>query len=297
MPREWLFRLCERKRKVSEKLQICEVSPRDGLQSAGKVLSVEERVSFCSSLIHAGLKKIEVGSLVNPQKVPAMAQSDEVFLKLKEKHPQAELWLLVPNEKGLIRAIEIGSENIAFFTATSETFNLKNINQTLKNSVENLVRMVDLARKAKIKNLRLYISTVFHCAYEGKKNPTRDLKIFEDIFSLFEEISLGDTTGKGTEEQMQELLEFLSIKEYRKKIWWHFHDTYGSALSLIKLALKENYRFFDASAGGIGGCPFAPGARGNVDTLALIKLAQEMQIPNDYSFDKIKSAIPATLVG
>ena len=275
---------------MSDRLQICEVAPRDGLQSLGRVLTVNQRIEFCRRLIRAGLTKIEVGALVNPQAVPAMADSDQVFISLKKEFPDASLSLLIPNEKGLLRALEIGVSSIAFFTATSETFNRKNINRSVKESISLIGSMAEQARQGRCNLLRLYISTVFDCAYEGSKNPIEDLPQFEPLFSLVDEISLGDTTGRGDGKNMSELLGWLAKKSYKDKIWWHFHDTWQRAEELARLALAAGYRKFDSSAGGIGGCPFSPGAKGNIDTMKLIKLAHDLSIPCDIDIQKINMA-------
>ncbi|HRP69330.1 MAG TPA: hydroxymethylglutaryl-CoA lyase [Turneriella sp.] len=264
-------------------LEICEVAPRDGLQSASKILTVEERVLFVESLYARGFKKIEVGSLVNPTRVPTMAHSDAVFIALVKAHGENKnnYSLLVPNEKGFDRAIQIGCKSVAFFTATSETFNKKNINRTVAESIAELHLLIERAR-AQGMRVRLYISTVFDCAYEGIKNPEVDLQQFISLFSLVDEISLGDTTGKATEAQVKSLMAHAILKPYREKIWWHFHDTYRLAGANVRACLAAGFRRFDASAGGIGGCPFSPGAKGNIATEKVVALAEELGIPHQF---------------
>jgi len=274
------------------KLEICEVAPRDGLQSAAKILSVDERVAFVSNLVACGLTKVEVGSLVNPKLVPTMASSDEVFAALIERHPQhrENFSLLVPNEKGLLRAIEIGCSSVAFFTATSETFNKKNINRSVAESLTELNPLVARAREQRMR-IRLYISTVFDCAYEGTKHPEKDLQQFLPVFDRVDEISLGDTTGKATTAQVAALVADGILQPWREKIWWHFHDTYQLAAANVRYAIGQGFTRFDASAGGIGGCPFSPGAKGNVATEKVLQIAEELGLTHGV---RLPLALPYT---
>lgn len=255
-------------------LEICEVAPRDGLQSASRTLSVAERVSFIQGLYVCGLKKIEVGSLVNPKLVPSMADSDQVFNAVCEATPtnRDNFSLLIPNEKGFNRALEIGCASVAFFTATSETFNKKNINRSVGESLEDLRHLIQHAKEKKLR-IRLYISTVFDCAYEGTKQPEKDLIAFLPLFDKVDEISLGDTTGKATMLQVKALIESELLEPWRKKLWWHFHDTYALAEDNVSLTMDLGFTRFDSSAGGIGGCPFSPGAKGNVATEKVLAIA------------------------
>lgn len=259
------------------KLEICEVSPRDGLQSAAQILTVEQRVAFVAGLVACGLDKIEVGALVNPKLVPAMADSDAVYLRLAELLPDkcANFSLLVPNTKGLERALAIGCRYVAFFTATSETFNKKNINRSVAESITEITPLIARAKAAGMR-VRLYISTVFDCAYEGTKTPEEDLRPFLPLWDGVDEISLGDTTGKATEEQVARLITHGVLEPWRAKIWWHFHDTFNRAEANTLCAMRYHFTRFDSSAGGIGGCPFSPGAKGNIATEKLLHLAEKM---------------------
>lgn len=277
---------------MKSKLEICEVGPRDGLQSAAQILSVAERVTFVSGLVACGLTKVEVGSLVNPKLVPTMAGSDEVFAALIERHPEHRdgFSLLVPNEKGLMRAIEIGCSSVAFFTATSETFNKKNINRSVAESLAELNPLIAQAHEQRMRT-RLYISTVFDCAYEGTKHPERDLQQFLPLFDRVDEISLGDTTGKATTMQVAALVEHGILQPWREKIWWHFHDTYRLAAANVRYAIGQGFTCFDASAGGIGGCPFSPGAKGNIATEKVIEIAEELGLAHSV---QLPLALPYT---
>ena len=273
-------------------LQICEVGPRDGLQSAAKILSVQERVEFVDNLLKAGLNKIEVGSLVNPKLVPTMASSEVVFVTLAQKYPErrTDFSLLVPNEHGLNKAREIDCRSIALFSATSNTFNQKNINRTVQESIEQLKPLIIEARAAKMR-VRLYISTVFDCAYEGTMDPVKGLEAFLPFFNTVDEISLGDTTGRATIAQIKTLLASKILDPYLPKLWWHFHDTFQLAGENTRYCMQQGFLQYDSSAGGIGGCPFSPGAKGNIATEKVLQIAEELNIPHSYNLPLVKMAI------
>lgn len=262
---------------MNKELEICEVGPRDGLQSAAKILTVAERVAFISRLFGSGLYKIEVGSLVNPKLVPTMAESDAVFTGITELYPQnkANFSLLVPNQRGLDAAKAIGCESVAFFSATSETFNKKNINRGVHESIAELGPLIAQARTHRMR-IRLYVSTVFDCAYQGTMHPVTDLVPFLPLFEQVDEVSLGDTTGRATVAQMREILTSGILSALKEKIWWHFHDTFQLAGENTRFAMQQGFTRFDASAGGIGGCPFSPGAKGNIATEKVIAIAEEI---------------------
>jgi hydroxymethylglutaryl-CoA lyase len=271
-------------------LEICEVGPRDGLQSAAVVLSVAERVDFIAGLVENGLTKVEVGSLVNPKLVPTMADSDKVFASVADKFPtnKKNFSLLVPNQRGFETAKAIGCKSIALFSATSEVFNKKNINRSVQESVADLGFLISAAR-AEHMRIRLYISTVFDCAYEGTMDPVKDLETFLPLFSSVDEISLGDTTGRATQQQVASLTESGLLSPYQEKIWWHFHDTFGLAVDNTRLCMKNGFTRFDSSAGGIGGCPFSPGAKGNMATEKVLSVADEMGLQHSI---KLPLVIP-----
>ncbi|AFM12009.1 hydroxymethylglutaryl-CoA lyase [Turneriella parva] len=274
----------------AKQLEICEVGPRDGLQSAAQILSVAARVAFVEQLVAAGLTKVEVGSLVNPKLVPTMADSDKVYSALQPTAAaaSAEFSLLVPNPRGLEQAIAIGCKSIAFFTATSETFNQKNINRSVAESLADLTPMINRARTAGM-TTRLYISTVFDCAYEGTMDAVNDLKRFVPLFTQVDEISLGDTTGRATKKQVSDLVASGLLANFHDKIWWHFHDTYRLAAENATWCMQNGFRKFDSSAGGIGGCPFSPGAKGNIATEKVLQLADAVGLQHGV---KLPLALP-----
>ncbi len=269
-------------------LQICEVGPRDGLQSASRILPVMERVAFVERLVAAGLQKIEVGSLVNPKLVPTMADSDVVFVTLAQKYPErrGNFSLLVPNEHGLNKAREIDCRSVALFSATSNTFNKKNINRTVQESIEQIKPLIAEARAAKMR-VRLYISTVFDCAYEGTMDPVRGLEAFLPFFTAVDEISLGDTTGRATTTQIKALLASKILDAHFPKLWWHFHDTFQLAGENTRFCMQQGFLQYDSSAGGIGGCPFSPGAKGNIATEKVIAIADELGLTHDYNLSGV----------
>lgn len=273
-------------------LRICEVGPRDGLQSAAKVLSVMERIEFIERLIGSGLTKIEVGSLVNPKLVPTMAESEVVFVTLAQKYPERRenFSLLVPNEHGLKKATEIDCRSVALFSATSNTFNKKNINRTVQESIEQLKPLIAEARAAKMQ-VRLYISTVFDCAYEGTMDPVQGLTAFVPFFDQVDEISLGDTTGRATVAQIKTLMASKILDPYLPKLWWHFHDTFQLAGENARYCMQQGFMQYDSSAGGIGGCPFSPGAKGNIATEKVIAIAEELGIKHSIDLGKL-AALP-----
>ena len=240
------------------------MAPRDGLQSQNSLIPTEAKVSFIEALSESGLSEIEAGAFVSPKAVPAMADSLLVFQKMKRKKGVVYS-ALAPNEKGLDLAVLAGVNKIAVFTAASETFNQKNINATTK---ESLKRFLPVVSKAKIASLpiRGYVSTAFFCPYEGRIKPEAALRVCLELLNLgVDEISIGDTIGRACPDDVRRLLDLCLKKIPADKMALHFHDTYGMAVANA-LAAWDEYKIarFDASSGGIGGCPYAPGASGNV---------------------------------
>ena len=273
-------------------LQVCEVGPRDGLQSLGLVLSIEERAAFIRELSAAGLKKQEVGSMVNPRYVPEMQNSGLLYKMLAENsNPEDELILLVPNERGLEDALSVGCRSLAFFSATSESFNQKNIRMSVQESIEVITEMLKGIDNSIHK--RLYISTVFHCPYDGIMQEELALEKFSTLFELVDEISLGDTTGKSEPEQVENLAGILAEHAFKDKIWWHFHDTYQRAKANCRTTIKRGFTKYDSSAGGIGGCPFAPGAKGNISTESLLLVAEEEGLNHHIDVARVAKAAEA----
>lgn len=262
------------------KIFMTEVGPRDGLQNEKELLSVSDKIQFIDMLSRSGLDFIEIGAFVHPQKVPQMAGTFDVFSGLK-KNPKVTYSALVPNEKGMEKALEAGLKKIAIFTAASETFNQKNINTSIQGSIGRFIPVVKMARENQMQ-VRAYISTAFVCPYEGDISPKHVLPVVQMLTDLgIAEISLGDTIGRATPRQVKTLLDLLLRKYPKEFFWMHFHDTYGknfetgTALPNVKAALEFEIFRYDASVGGLGGCPYAPGASGNIPTNDLVAFFHE----------------------
>lgn len=251
-------------------IRIVEVGPRDGLQNEKKNIPTEAKVAFINALSETGITEIEAGAFVSPKAIPQLADSDEVFRKIK-RAKNVTYSALIPNEQGLERAIKVKVEKIALFTAASETFNRKNINASIKESLDRFAPVIKQAKFMKLP-VRGYVSTAFHCPYEGPVSPQKTLKVVLDLLDIgVEEISIGDTIGKAVPKEVRAFLDLALKKVNKKDIFLHFHDTYGTAVANA-LTAWEKYGItgFDSSTGGLGGCPYAPGASGNVATEDLL---------------------------
>lgn len=252
-------------------IRIVEVGPRDGLQNIAQNIPSEVKVAFIDALSQTGIDEIEIASFVSPKWVPQMADGEEVCKQIK-RNPNVTYMALVPNVKGLERAIEGKVDKIAVFTAASETFSQKNTNATIAETLERFKPVVANAPMP----TRGYVSTAFYCPYEGKINPQTVLPVIQSLLDLgCIEISIGDTIGKATPEEVRELLDLTLPICPVEKLAMHFHDTFGNAILNARAAREAGITTFDSSASGIGGCPFAPGARGNVATEALLDLFSE----------------------
>lgn len=247
-------------------IRIIEVGPRDGLQHEPEIVSTEAKVSFIDALSKSGVAEIEAGSFVSPRAIPQLADSDEVFRKIT-RHPGVIYSALVPNERGLERAKAAVVNKIAVFTAASDTFTRQNINCTVHESIERF-RPVVFGAKRDGMFVRGYISTVTHCPFEGAIPPSRVLEVMRQLLDLgIDEISLGDTVGKASPRDIRKLLDEIAPRIDRNRLSLHIHDTCGMAVANVLTAWTEyGIEAFDTSAGGLGGCPYAPGASGNVAT-------------------------------
>jgi len=256
---------------MAERVRIVEVGPRDGLQNEAVAVSIDTRVAFIERLIAAGLKSIEAGSFVSPKWVPQMADTATV-LKAFAGRNGISLPVLVPNEKGLDAALEAGAREIAIFAAASETFSQKNINCSIAESFERFTPVAERALCAGIR-VRGYVSCVLGCPYEGRVPLEKVADVAARLLGLgCYEISLGDTIGVGTPRAARTMLKAVSERVALSQLAVHFHDTYGQAVANIYACLEEGVRVVDSSAGGIGGCPYAKGATGNVATEDVIYL-------------------------
>ncbi len=269
--------------------KIVEVGPRDGLQNERVTIPTDAKLAYITALADAGLRVIEAGAFVSPKWVPQMADTAEVYRNIP-KDPGVDYPVLVPNMKGLERAIEAGVKTIEIFTAASDTFNKRNINMTIAESFENYTPVAARARQER-QRIRGYVSTAFGCPYEGDVAAERVLEVAARLLDLgCYEVSIGDTIGVGTPMQVQGVIGMLLQVIPSSKLAMHFHDTRGTALANTLAALEMGIATFDASSGGLGGCPYAPGASGNLATEDLIYMLDRMAIETGVDLDRLVKA-------
>jgi hydroxymethylglutaryl-CoA lyase len=270
------------------RVKVVEVGPRDGLQNEPTALSVDDRIAFCRALIDAGLPVVEPGAFVSPKWVPQMAGSEDVFKALPKD--RALLPMLTPNKQGYERARAAGVTAIAIFTAASDSFNRKNTNASIDESIARFEEFVGDAKAAGM-FVRGYISTCFGCPYEGSVEPAKVAKVTRRLAALgCDEISLGDTIGVGVPSQVDKVIEAVSAHAPLSRIAVHFHDTRGTALANVLRALQLGVSIVDSSAGGLGGCPYAPGASGNLATEDLLYMLHGMSIETGVDLAKVAAA-------
>lgn len=272
-------------------VRIVEVGPRDGLQNEKVIIPTEQKIHFITMLAEAGLPVIEATSFVSPRAIPQLSDADAVMADLKGL-PSTEYSVLVPNLKGMERALNAGVRSIAVFTAASESFTRHNINATIAESLANFRPVVALAQREHVA-VRGYISTVFGCPYEGSVDPEKVLTVAQALLEMgIDELSLGDTIGVATPNQVVEVVSLLLEKETIpiERLAVHFHDTRGTALANILMSLQLGISIVDASAGGLGGCPYAPGAAGNLATEDLLYMLHGMGIKTGVNLEKVVAA-------
>jgi hydroxymethylglutaryl-CoA lyase len=270
-------------------VRIVEVGPRDGLQNEKVTIPTQAKVDYITALSDAGLRVIEAGAFVSPKWVPQMADTAAVYREIP-KDPGVEYPVLVPNMKGLERAIEAGVKSIAIFTASSDTFNKRNINMSIDESFDNYAPVAARARQEGIR-IRGYVSTAFGCPYEGDVPPEKVLEVSARLLDLgCYEVSVGDTIGVGTPMQVQGVIGVLLQVIPPSKLAMHFHDTRGTALANTLAALEMGIATFDASSGGLGGCPYAPGASGNLATEDLVYMLDRMAIETGVDLNRLVQA-------
>ena len=261
-------------------IQLVEVGPRDGLQNVKQTLSVKDRVALIESLVDAGHTDVEVGSFVHPRWIPQMAQTGDVFRQLKRKEG-VRYWALLPNMRGLDDALDAGVTHAAIFLSSSETHNKKNLNRSIDETLAHISKVAERARAEGIA-LRGYISTIFGCPFEGEVDFGRVLDIADALFDFgVQQVSLGDTTGEGVPQGVEEKLNAFLERFGRRSVALHIHDTRGIGLVIATLALRIGVNVFDTSVGGMGGCPYAPGAAGNLATEDLVHLLDGFHLEHD----------------
>lgn len=274
---------------MSDRVHIVEVGPRDGLQNEKTPISVADRIAFVEALIGAGLTSVEVGAFVSPKAIPQMVGSAEVLRRVSH-HTDCELPVLVPNEKGYEASQAAGAKLIAVFAAASESFSRANINCSIAESID---RFKPVLARAKADGVRVrgYISTVLGCPYEGEIKPQAVVDVAKVLWDFgCYEVSLGDTIGVGTPLKARQLLRAVAGDVPMANLAMHFHDTYGQALANLYAGIEEGCRVIDSAAGGLGGCPYAPGATGNVATEDVVYMLEGMGIATGVDMAKLVAA-------
>jgi hydroxymethylglutaryl-CoA lyase len=274
---------------LPDRVSVYEVSPRDGLQNERATVPLRGKVRLIEALVLAGLKRIEITSFVSPKWIPQLADADELAEHVKAP-PGVTFSALVPNERGLERAKTAKLGEVAVFLSASETHNKKNINKTVDDTLAIYQGTVAKAVEAGMR-VRGYISTVWGCPYEGDVDPKRAVAIAKRLLAMgCYQISLGDTIGVGTPRQTKRILELVLADIAPEKIAMHMHDTRGTALANIIVGLEMGIRDFDASVGGLGGCPYAPGAAGNMATEDLVYMLHGMGLATGIDLERLVEA-------
>jgi hydroxymethylglutaryl-CoA lyase len=277
---------------MSDQVRIIEMGPRDGLQNEKNPVGVEARIAFIEALVAAGLHTVEVGAFVSPKAIPQMASSDAVLRGVAHIE-DAEFHVLVPNEKGYDAARAAGAKVVSVFAAASEGFSRANINCTIAESIERFKPVLARASADGVP-VRGYISCVLGCPFDGEIEPKAVADLASTLWDLgCYEISLGDTIGVGTPSRAKQMLRAVSANVPAAKLAMHFHDTYGQALANLYAGLEEGVRVIDAAAGGLGGCPYAPGATGNVATEDVVYMLEGMGVRTGVDMDKLLAATNA----
>jgi hydroxymethylglutaryl-CoA lyase len=271
---------------LPNQVRLVEVGPRDGLQNEQQPISVADKVRLVDDLSAAGLSYIEVGSFVSPKWVPQMAGSAEVFAQIQQ-HPGITYAALAPNLRGLEAALQAGVKEVAVFAAASEAFSQKNINCSISESLERFVPLMAAAKQHDVR-VRGYVSCVLGCPYDGDVPAEQVALVARELFAMgCYEVSLGDTIGAGTAGDTRKLIEVVGRDVPRDKLAGHFHDTYGQALSNIYASLLEGIQVFDSSVAGLGGCPYAKGATGNVATEDVLYMLEGLGIETGIDMGRL----------
>ena len=274
---------------MSEFVKIVEVGPRDGLQNEKTPLNLEQRKAFILDLMQTGLKSIEVGSCVSAKWVPQMAESDVLFAQLPQD-PNIQFSLLTPNLKGFESALAVGCKEVAIFTAASESFTRKNINCSIDESFEKFADVMAAAKANDIK-VRGYVSCMVDCPYEGAIDPQQVTKVSKRLLDMgCYEVSLGETIGTATPDRVKKVWDTCLAELDSQVLAGHFHNTYGMAIANIYQSLNQGIRVFDSSIAGLGGCPYAKGASGNVATEDLYYLLSKMGFETGINLDSLMHA-------
>ena len=282
MPERLLSRLPSR-------VTIYEVGPRDGLQNEATPIPTDEKLTFANALADAGLTWIETTSFVNPKAIPQLADAGDVMRQL-DRRPGVRYPVLVPNERGMERALETGVDAIALFAAASEAFSQANIRATIDESFDRFLPVMALAKQHDVW-VRGYVSTAFHCPYSGPVDVVAAVAVAERLFEIgCDEVAIADTIGIATPRDTDAVLDAALARLPVERLALHLHDTNGLALASVMVGLDAGITIFDGSAGGLGGCPFAPGAPGNLATEALVTLLDGLGIETRVDADAVHNA-------
>lgn len=268
---------------------LTEVGPRDGLQNEPLFVETPYKIEFINQLSSSGLKNIEVTSFVSPKKIPQLSDNELVY-KAINKPEHVRFSALVPNKEGMQKALASGVQSIAVFTSASETFNQHNINSSIAQSLEKCAEVVSLAKASKM-HVRAYISCALGCPFEGQIQPREVVSVAQALLEMsVDEISFGDTIGVGTPKQTKELIYVIQSIMPMQQVAMHFHDTYGQAIANIVTSLESGIRHFDSSTAGLGGCPYAQGATGNVATEDVLYLMHGLGLETGVDIYKVVAA-------
>jgi hydroxymethylglutaryl-CoA lyase len=284
--------------KLPERVTIYEVGPRDGLQNEARQVATADKIRFVDALVDAGVRCIEITSFVSPRWIPQLADASEVARGVR-RPAGVVMSALVPNQRGLDAAMAAGMREVAVFVSASETHNLKNVNKTIADSLRGFAPVIEIATAAGIR-VRAYVSTVFGCPYEGEVATSRVIALVSELGAMgVYQVSLGDTIGVANPLQAEQVLSQVLATIPAPRLAVHFHDTQGTALANCVVALNLGITTIDSSAGGLGGCPYAPGAAGNLATEDVVAMLHSMGISTGIDLDKLVecSRLAATFVG
>ena len=277
---------------------VYEVGPRDGLQNEARQVPTADKIRFIDGLVDAGISHIEITSFVSPKWIPQLGDASEVARGVK-KRDGVHMSALVPNRRGLDSALEVGMKEIAVFLSASETHNKKNVNKTIAETLDAFADVVPPALAAGVR-VRAYVSTVFGCPYEGEVAPQKSVELMRRLVGMgVYQVSLGDTIGVANPKQVEEVLDIVLKEHAAPTVAVHFHDTQGTALANCVVAMNKGITTIDSSVGGLGGCPYAPGAAGNLATDDLVAMLHSMGVSTGIDLDKLVecSRMAAAFVG
>ncbi|CAN5894823.1 hydroxymethylglutaryl-CoA lyase [soil metagenome] len=284
--------------KLPAEARIYEVGPRDGLQNEARQVPTADKLKFIDALVAAGIRDIEITSFVSPKWIPQLADAAEVSRGV-HRVPGVRMSALVPNRRGIDTALASGMKEVAVFLSASETHNKKNVNKTIADTLAAFDEVIPVARAASV-SVRAYVSTVYGCPYEGDVDPERSVALIGQLRDMgVYQVSLGDTIGVANPRQVEDVLGRVLAKHPPEAVAMHFHDTQGTALANCLVGLQMGITTIDAAAGGLGGCPYAPGASGNLATEDVVAMLHSMGVETGIDLDKLTEAsrTAATFVG